>query len=118
MLYRSAISLSEHRTDSSDIVCTEYEQQPSGNTSADRAFTLKLTFWRQIQTRSFFDAAVTLDQLITDIFLRLFSFRMHCTVKTAEKMRNLSSSLYRQYKQEEVFSVNKCIFLKKQVIYF
>lgn len=64
MLYRSAVSVAEHRTANSEAVCMEGEWTPRENACADRAFTLELAFWSQIQARAFFDAAVTLDQLI------------------------------------------------------
>lgn len=64
LLYRSAVAVSEHRTRNSDVVCMAYDLKDMTAASPNRAFSLELEFWRHIQKRSFFSAAVALDQLI------------------------------------------------------
>ncbi len=63
-LYRGAISASEHRTDSAPAVWLEPLHQAPNRQDRYQVLALERTFWRQIQMRAFYDAAVTLDRII------------------------------------------------------
>lgn len=65
MLYRSAADVAERRTTGSGLVCTENELATQPGPEGETALSLELSFWRQIQQHAFFDAAVTLDRLIS-----------------------------------------------------
>ena len=63
-LFRGALSASEKRTSGSPAVCVEQPDPAPRRKDRFQLLALEQSFWRQIQLREFFDAAVTLDQII------------------------------------------------------
>ena len=63
-LYRSAVSVSEYRSGESPSVCMETGPRIPSKEDLMQVYSLEPRFWQQIQQRSFFDAATTLDKLI------------------------------------------------------
>ena len=63
-LFRGALSASERRTSSSPSVCVEQPDTVPRRKDRVQLLALEQGFWRQIQMRTFFDAAVTLDQML------------------------------------------------------
>ena len=64
VLFRGALSASERRTSSSPHVCAEQPDDEPSRKDRVQLLALEQSFWRQIQLRAFFDAAVTLDQML------------------------------------------------------
>lgn len=63
LLYRSARSASEHRKDG-ETVCVARHGLPTSQ-DQKQLYVLEQIFWQRIQQRSFFDAAATLDRILT-----------------------------------------------------
>ena len=63
-LFRGALSASERRSSSSPVVCVEQPDTAPRQKDQLQLLALEQNFWRQIQMHSFFEAAVTLDQML------------------------------------------------------
>lgn len=63
-IFRAAVSVAERRTTGDPPVCMETKVVSPARESLQQIFSLEPLFWRQIQQKSFYDAATTLDQII------------------------------------------------------
>lgn len=63
-IFRAAVSVAERRTTADPAVCMETKVVSPARESLQQIFSLEPLFWRQIQQKSFYDAATTLDQII------------------------------------------------------
>lgn len=63
-IFRSAVSVAERRTTGDPLVCMETKLILPDRENLQQIFSLEPLFWRQIQQKTFYDAATTLDQII------------------------------------------------------